>query len=163
MRQAQTRSRSSPDRDGHESLPARGQIVAGATQLLAEILDDADELGALVPLVAGEVEEVSGALDHGTSFWCAADGDAAATAELEEPFVAELAKGAEDGVGVDLEDRGEILGGWEAFAGFRFAVGDGPADLGGHLLVQLGWVVPIDLDREHSANDTSSISLKMLR
>jgi hypothetical protein len=48
-----------------------------------------------------------------------------------------LAEGAEDGVGVDAEDRGEVFGGREAFARFRFAVGDGAADFAGDLLVEV--------------------------
>ena len=83
----------------------------------------------MVALVAGEVEEVSGPFDHGATFRGAGDGDAAAAAELEQALVAELAESAEDGVGVDLEDGCEVFRGWEAFAGFGFAVGDGAADL----------------------------------
>ncbi len=95
-------------------------------------------------------------------FGGAGDGDAAAAAELEQALVAELAEGAEDGVGVDAEDGGEVFGGWESFAGFCFAVGDGAADLAGDLMVELSRVLAVDLDTEHSATDTSSISLKML-
>ena len=54
-----------------------------------------------------------------------------------ERFFAELAERPQDGIGVDAEDGGEILGGRESFARFRFAVGDGPADLAGYLLVEL--------------------------
>ena len=56
------------------------------------------------------------------------DGDAAAAAELEQAFVAELAECAQDGVGVDAEDGGKVFGRREAFAGLGFAVGDRAAD-----------------------------------
>ena len=87
----------------------------------------------------------------------AGDGDAAAAAEFEEAFVAELAEGAEDGVGVDAEDGGEVFGGWESFAGFGFAVGDGAADLAGDLFVQVEGVVAVELDIPHGASQYSVI------
>ena len=77
---------------------------------LAEVLDDLDELVGSVAVAAGEVDELFGACDDGALFGGAGDGDAAAAAELEQSFVAEHAKGAEDGVGVDLEDGGEVFG-----------------------------------------------------
>ena len=52
------------------------------------LFDDADELCGLVALVAGEIEEVSGALDHGATLRGTRDRDAAAAAELEQSFVA---------------------------------------------------------------------------
>jgi hypothetical protein len=79
--------------------------------------------------------------DDGAVLWGAGDGDAAAAAEPEQAFVAELAECAQDGVGVDAEDRGEVSGRWQAFAGFGFAVGDGAADFAGDLLVELGALV----------------------
>ena len=61
-------------------------------------------------MLAGEVDEFLGSLDDGAAFGGAGDGDAAAAAELEQAFVAEQAQGAEDGVGVDAEDGGEVFG-----------------------------------------------------
>ena len=95
------------------------------------------EFVGLVAVAAGEVEEFLGLFDDGAVFGVSGDGDAAAAAELEQAFVAELAEGAQDGVGVDAEDGGEVFGGWESFAGFGFAVGDGAADLAGDLFVKL--------------------------
>ena len=92
-----------------------------------------DQFVGSVALAAGEVEEVFGLFDDGALLGGAGDGDAAAAAEFEQAFVAELAERAEDGVGVDAEDGGEVFGGWQSFAGFGFAVGDGAADLGRRL------------------------------
>ena len=111
-----------------------------------EVLDDLDELVWSVALEAGEVDEFFGACDDCALFWGAGDGDAATAAELEESFVAEHAEGSEDGVGVDLEDGGEVFGGGEAFSGFGFAVCDRAADLAGDLLVEVGGVGFVDLD-----------------
>jgi len=122
-----------------------------------EVFDDLDELVGAVSVLACEVEELSSALDDGAAFGGAGDGDAAAAAEFEQAFVAELAEGAEDGVGVDAEDVGEVFGGWESFAGFGFAVGDGAADLGCDLFVQVEGVVVVELDTPYSAMHYSFI------
>jgi hypothetical protein len=93
-------------------------------------------------------------------FGCAGYGDAVAAAEFEESFVAEESECAEDGVGVDVEDGGEVFGGWQAFSGFGFSVGDGAADFGGDLFVEVGGVVFVYLDIQHGASDTSIILLE---
>ena len=122
-----------------------------------ELLDEVDEFVGFVALGAGVVEEVFGFFAEGALFGGPGDGDAAAAAEFEQAFVAELAEGTEDGVGVDAEDVGEVFGGWESFAGFGFAVGDGAADVGGDLFVEVGGVGFVDLDTKHCASDTSTI------
>ena len=125
-----------------------------------ELLDDLDQFVGLVAVGAGVVEEFFRLFDDGAVLGCAGDGDAAAAAEFEEAFVAELAKGAEDGVGVDAEHGGEVFGRWESFAGFGFAVGDGAADLGGDLFVQVEGVIAVELDMAHSASHYSVIRME---
>jgi hypothetical protein len=120
-----------------------------------ELLDDLDEFVGFVAVGAGVVEEFFCLVDERALLGSAGDGDAAAAAEVEEAFVAELAEGTEDGVGVDAEDGCEVFGGWESFAGFSFAVGDGAADLAGDLFVQVERVVAVELDMAHSASDSS--------
>src|SRR6476469_6687423 len=102
-----------------------------------ELLNEADEFVGFVALGSSVVEELSCAFDEGALFGGAGDGDAAAAAEFEQAFVAQLAEGAQDGVGVDAENGGEVFGGWESFAGFRFAVGDGAADFARDLCVKV--------------------------
>jgi hypothetical protein len=80
-------------------------------------LDELDEFVGFVAVGAGVAEEVYGLFDEGAPFGGARDGDAPAAAEFEWAFASELPKRAEDGVGVDAEDRGQVFGGWEAFAG----------------------------------------------
>ena len=126
------------------------------------MLDDLDEFVWLVAVAAGVVEELSCLFDEGALFGGAGDGDAAAAAEVEEAFVAELAEGAEDGVGVDAEDRGEVFGGRESFAGFGFAVCDGAADLAGDLVVEVEGVLAVELDIPHDASQCSVIEMKTL-
>jgi hypothetical protein len=125
-----------------------------------EVFDDLDELVGAVSVLACEVEELSGALDDRAAFRCAGNRDAAAAAEFEQAFVAELAESAENGVGVDAEDGREVFGGWESFAGFGFAVGDRSADLSCDLFVQVEGIVVVELDSAHGAMHYSSILMR---
>jgi hypothetical protein len=134
-------------------------VRVGLPQLarLADLLDDLDEVVGLVTLPAGKVEELSDLFDDGALLGGSGDGDAASAAELEEAFVSELAERAEDGVGVDAEDGGEVAGGWESFARFGFAGGDRAPDLAGDLFVQLEGIVAVDLDTQHGDINSSVI------
>src|SRR4026207_415256 len=82
-----------------------------------ELLDQVDDFVGVVALGASVVEKVFGVVDEGALFRGAGDRDAAAAAEFEQAFVAELAEGAEDGVGVDAEGGGGGFGGGGAVAG----------------------------------------------
>jgi hypothetical protein len=127
-----------------------------------ELLEEVDEFVGFVALGAGVVEELFGFFDECALFGGASDGDAAAASEFEQAFVAELAESAEDGVGVDAEDVGEVFGGWESFAGFGFAVGDGAAELACDLFVQVEGVVSVELDIPYGAMHYSSILMEEL-
>jgi hypothetical protein len=83
------------------------------------------------------------------------DGDAPPAAKLEQPLVAQLAKGAQDGVPVDLELGREVSRRRQPLARLRLPLGDRPADLSRHLLVQVGRLGAVDLDTEHGASNTS--------
>ena len=85
------------------------------------------------------------------------DGDATSASELEQALVAEEPQRAEHGVGVDVEDGGEILRGREALSRLGFSVGDRPANLAGDLFVQVGGVGAVDLDIQHGASNTIAI------
>ena len=74
-------------------------------------------------------------------------------AKLEQSLVAQLAQGAQHRVGVDPEHGCQILGWWQTLAGLRLALGDGTADLGCDLLVQLRGRVAIDPDIPHGASN----------
>ena len=124
---------------------------------LGDVLDDLYEFVDAIAVFAGECDELPCSLDDGATLGRSGDCDAAAAAELEQAFLAELSEGAEDGVAVDAEDGGEVFGGWESFAGFGFAVGDGAADLACDLFVQVEGVVVVELDISHGAMHYSSI------
>jgi hypothetical protein len=125
-----------------------------------ELLDDLDEVVGFVALGAGVVEQFSGAFDDGALLGGAGDGDAAAAAEFDEAFVAQFAECAQDGVGVDAEYGGEVFGGWESFARFGFAVGDGAADLAGDLFMKAEGVVAVEFDIPHGDSDDSFILME---
>jgi hypothetical protein len=125
-----------------------------------ELSEEVDEFVGFVALGAGVVEKFFRLFDEGAVLGCAGDGDAAAATEFEEAFVAELAESAQDGVGVDSEHGGEVFGGWESLAGSGFAVGDGAADLGGDLFVQVEGVVAVEFDMAHGASHYSSIRME---
>lgn len=123
----------------------------------AEALDDLDQLSGVVSVRSGEGDEFASARRDRTAIGCASDGDAAAAAELEESFVSERPQGAQHGVCVHADYRRQVLGWWESLAGLGLALGDRATDLGGDLLVQVGWVVSAYLDSEHDASYISFI------
>ena len=85
------------------------------------------------------------------------DADPTTATKLQQALVSKGAKRAQDGVRVDPDDGGEVTRRREALTRFRLAVGDRASDLRGHLLVQIRGVLPINLDSEHDASNTSSI------
>lgn len=61
---------------------------------------------------------------------------------------------------VDAGHRRQVLRGWQTLAGLSLALGDRPPDLVGDLLVQVGPIVPVELDIDHDANDNGVIRLE---
>jgi predicted nucleic acid-binding Zn ribbon protein len=78
-------------------------------------------------------------------------------AKLEQSLVAELTQRAQRRIGVDADDRGQVLGWREPLARLRLTIRDGTTDLGRHLFVQLHVLVPLYLDFQHGASHTSVI------
>jgi hypothetical protein len=115
----------------------------------------------VITLLSREANELSRASDDGASLWAAGDCDAATATELKQPFGTQYAEGAEDGVGVDAKDCGQVARRRQPFAGFRLAVGDRTSDLACYLLVQLGRLFAAELDSEHGASNSSFIVAPM--
>lgn len=139
-----------------ERIGVRGWLADGGCRLV-EVVDDLDQLGARVAALACEDDELAGAGGDSAAVWCSGDCDAAPAPEVEQSFVSERAQRPQHCVGVDADHRGQVLGRWQALAWFGLAFGDRAADFGGDLLVQVGWVAVIDLDRERDANYPSFI------
>ena len=95
-------------------------------------------------------------LDKVAAFGHGGHPDAPAAPELQQSLVAELAERAQDRVGVDPEQLGEIAGGRDPFPGLALPRGDGPADRRGHLLVQGAKVLFFEA-QQHGANENSTI------
>jgi hypothetical protein len=108
-------------------------------------------------VAAPVLDQVVCARDHRAAFGRARDGDAAAAAEVEEPFVAQDPECPEHRVAVHAEDGGQVAGRWQAVAGRRLAVRYRPSDLRRDLLVQLRGVVAVQVDSQHGASHTSFI------
>src|SRR5262245_48546672 len=69
--------------------PAEPNPYAHRTRGSGDVLDHLDELVDGVSLSASELDEFSDFLDDGAAFGCPGDGDSAAAAKLEQPFVLE--------------------------------------------------------------------------
>jgi hypothetical protein len=119
--------------------------------------DDADQLLKSVAVSAGEPNKLTGVLYHFALLRRSGDGNAAATAELQQAFFAKFAEGAQDGVGVDAEDGREVARGREPLSLFGFTVCDRAADLRGDLDVEVDGFVTVDLDAQHDATYISSM------
>ena len=108
-------------------------------------------------MLSSEANELPRVRGNGSSFGSRGDGDATTAAELEQLLIAQLAQRPENGVRIDAEDSREVPRRRETFSRTCLAIGDGAADLRGHLLVELERLVPGDLDTKHGASDTSFI------
>jgi hypothetical protein len=91
------------------------------------------ELVEAIAVVAGEVDELLRSLDDGTTFGRPRNQDATPAPKLEQSLVSQQTERTQHGVGVDAEDGGDVLGGWEALSRLPLSVGDCPSDLGGDL------------------------------
>jgi Tol biopolymer transport system component len=156
---AELHARNRDDPGGARQEGRNGQGSTTAACLSADVFDDLDQLVEAIALLAGEVDELFCSLDDGAAFGCPGDRDAPSASELEQSLVAQEAERAENGVGVDVEDGGEVFGGGEALAGLCFSVGDRAADLGGDLLVEIGGIAPVYFDL-HGDSDTITIESK---
>jgi hypothetical protein len=130
-------------------------------RVLRQLFDDFEEFRAVVAVLSAELDQLDRLGEHRPAVEGSADTNAASLAKFEESFVAEKSQGAQDGVGVDVHDGGEVAGGREPVAGFGFAFGDRAADLCGHLVVQERGVFAIDLDIQHCASHSSAFDARM--
>lgn len=119
--------------------PGLSRVLREPSASLGDALDDVDQLVTAIPAFAGESDEFASAHDDGAAVGDLADGDAPATAEVEEALVAQRSQRAKDGVGVDAEHGSEVAGGRQALTRFGFTVGDRAAELCGDLLMEARW------------------------
>ena len=93
--------------------PARRGAPLGA---LGQVADHLDEFLSAVAVPAGEPDQAPGLGEDRTALRCPGDRDAPAAAELQQALVPEQVQGAQHGVLVHAEHRGEVLGQREPLA-----------------------------------------------
>jgi hypothetical protein len=128
-------------------------LLIGAT--LREALDHPDEILPAVPLASSEVDEFPDLTEHGTPLGCTRHRDPATTGEIEQTLVSEDVHGTQNCVLVHPQDSSDVLHQGQTFSGSRFAFGNGPADLGRHLVVEGNRFGSVDIDREHGPSHSS--------
>ena len=87
-------------------------------------------------MLTAEGHELAHLAHHGASRWSPGDGDTAASTELEQPLVPQLAQGPENGVLVDAEHGRKVLRERHPLPRPYLAIGDHPPQLGGDLLIE---------------------------
>jgi hypothetical protein len=129
-------------------------------------LDDLDEFVSTVTLTSGQTNQLPRLGNEDGLLWSIAHhGDTSSSAEVQKPFLAKSAKRPEHRVGVDPEHGSQVPGRRQSFTWLGFPVGDGPADLCCHLLMQGSQFVKVnlDMDIQHSDNYASTMSLTLDR
>lgn len=121
-------------------------LVLGGICSSGQALDDSDHFIGAKPLTTGEVQELSGFGNDGTTLWRARHADASSPTEFEKPFVAQNAQRPQHGIGVDAEDRSEVFGRRQPLAWPRFTLGNGAPDFAGHLFVERERVGTVNVD-----------------
>jgi len=127
----------------------------------SQTLDDLDQLMRSETLTTSEVHQLASPDNDCRAFRRSGNRHPSSPAELEQTFVPQEPKGTENGIGVDTQDRSEVLGGRHAFAGRSFSVSDGASDLGGHLFVESHRVGTVNLDMLNDAIAHSTMSLQV--
>lgn len=99
-------------------------------------LDDLDDLVTAVALEPAELDELVYSPDDDALLCCSGNRDPTTTLEVEKPFVPQYVESPQDGVLVHPKYRGQVLRQRKTISRTCFALGDRPADLRGHLIVQ---------------------------
>jgi hypothetical protein len=124
-----------------------------------EPLDDLDHLIGPVTLGAAEIDQVPDPIDHSAALRRPGHGDPPPPLEIEQALVTEDAESSQHGVLVHPEDGRHVLGQGQPLPRSGLAVGDGTADLGGHLVVEWDRLSPVDVDIKHGAIHSSPVSI----
>ena len=138
-------------------MPGGRGTTPACLRVLGQVVDHLDDLAVTVTLLPGELQQVPDSGEDGTALGCAGHCDAMSAAELQESFLAQDPQRAQDGVLVHPEHRRQVLGQRQALARAGLAVGDGPADLRGDLLVQRDRSGAVNVDIQHGARHSSSM------
>jgi hypothetical protein len=131
--------------------------AGAAADGLGDIVDDLDELLTPVAVAPGELHEFAGPGHDRAPVRGPGNGDSPPAAELQQPLISQRPQRPQHGVGVHVQHSGQIPRGRKPLTRTHLTVGDGPADLGAHLIVEGQPVPAIHLDTEHGASQTSTM------
>ena len=111
-------------------------------------------------MTAGEPHQLPGAVtDRPQVARRSTDGDAATASKFQQPFVAQLTQRSEHGVAVDAESDSQVTRRRQSLPSPALLLRDRPPERTGDLLVQRSGVAGIDMNQQHGAINTSTMSL----
>jgi hypothetical protein len=116
-----------------------------------------DHLVAPISLEATELDQLADALHHDTLLRSSCDSDSPASLKVEQSLVAEDVQSTQHRVLVDPENRRHIPGQWQALSRTSLAIGDGPANLSRHLIMERRCLGAVDLDIKHGTSHSRSM------
>ncbi len=128
-----------------------------AADRLGDIFDDLDELLTPVAVAPGELHEFAGAGQDRTPARGPDNGDPPPAAELQQPLIAQPSQRPQHGVAVHIQHGGQVARGRKPLARARLAVGDGPAELRAHPIVEGQPIPAVNLDTKHGASQASTM------
>lgn len=108
-------------------------------------MEEGKKLVAPVSMGPGKREEFLGLGDNRTLLKCSGNDDGPSSTHFEQALISKQPKRAQHGIGVDSEDRREVLGLGYPVSRTRFSVRDRPSNLGRHLIVEQCLVATIHL------------------
>ena len=111
-----------------------------------EALDDLDDLVTAIALEPAEFDELVDPLDDSALPGRAGNSDPTPTLEIEKPLIPKYVESPQDGVLVHPEHGRKVLGQWKTLSRACFAIGDRPADLRCHLIVEGHRFRTVDVD-----------------
>ncbi len=105
-------------------------------EVLGELSQHGHQFIAAETVVASEQEQCLGLSHHNSPLGLSDHGNASSSPELQEPLVSQDAQGSQNGVRMDAEYRGHVLGRRQALTRTHVPGGNVAPDLGGNPIVQ---------------------------
>ena len=124
-------------------------------------LDHPDHVFSPVPLMAGEVHELSHLAEYRALMRGPRHGDAVPAAELDKAFIPEDVHGSEHRVLVHSEDGCDVFDEWKSLARTGLSLGDGTTYFSSDLIVECHRLGTVNLDRDHGTSHSSPVDTKM--
>jgi NHL repeat len=133
------------------ALPAKSDGCRAAD---LKALDDRDDLLAPEPEESSLRQKVLRLGPDDAALGFARDCDTSSTTKLQHSFVSKDPKRTEHRVAVDTQDCRHVTGGRQSLTGTDIAVGNIPANLARHLVMERHGTVVVNLDTPHGDKDS---------